>query len=148
MRARSLFIGIIFVLFVSGWGRVLAATLCPHMAQDHSCCHALMAGSGSHEAMGDMQMMPAAPSPEPGTGTLGQPVEACAHCIGHSGIPATPVAAHEANQAKRIPDVDAPLALMPLALSAPSFILAISSRQGSPPGVTGSRHVLISIFRI
>lgn len=148
MRARSLFIGIIFVLFMSGWGRVLAAALCPHTAQDHSCCHALMAGSGSHEAMGDMQMMPAAPSPKTNTGALGRPVEACAHCIGHSGLPATPVATREANQARRIPDVNAPLALMPLAPSAPSFIPAISARQGSPPGVSVSRHVLIGVFRI
>ena len=148
MRARSLFIGIIFVLFVSGWCRVLAATLCLHAVQNHSCCHALMTGSGSHEAMGDMQMMPVAPSPEAGTSSLGKPVEACAHCIGHSGLPATPIVAREANQAKRILDVDAPPALMPLAPSVPSFIPAISSGEGSPPGVSVSRHVLISVFRI
>ena len=154
MRARFLLITVVLALFVSSGGGVIAATLCPHKALDHSCCHA-MAGhnSASHEAMNGMQAMgdtqsePVAESKFT-VNALSQPVEACAHCINHSQLSTSPATLREANQAKRGVEAPAPLAVTTLASLETSFAPTLSSREHAPPGASPARHVLNSVFRI
>jgi len=158
MKRFSL-IGVVFALFMSGWGGVLAAAFCPRL-QGHSCCLTRMAGHSHHSmsphdgmAMDGMEETPppAAPVADAGASanTLSQPVEPCAHCMSHSGpvnIPASIVNMSE--QSKR--DAGAgplPTARMLAQLATPSAE-AGPAREHSPPGAASPRHVLISVFRI
>jgi hypothetical protein len=162
---RFLLIASVLMLFVSGWGHVLAAALCPHVKAEHSCCPAQATAShdhglsSSHEAMQmdgmegmDMQT-PAAPVAETLTtggdaNSLGQPLEDCAHCMGHSQLPITPVAAGTADQSSRSAELAAPPATSLISPIAPTLTALVSSRPHGPPGTSAPRHVLINIFRI
>jgi hypothetical protein len=161
MRNRFLSTGILLLaLLASSWGNVLAAAMCPHMASDHSCCHAQLShGSASHEMMGgmqmdemqmgDMQMTPAAaPAHETEDHAFTPPGMSCEYCIGHSQTTATPNTLRQATLTKHGVELSAPLAPSQLITVANSFVPSITSRQHAPPGDTSARHVLISVFRI
>jgi len=152
MRARLLFAGIILSLFVSSWGTVLAAAMCPHMAADHSCCHAMHKhGRMTDMAMtSDMQMSPiAVQSPAASqANTFSQPLEACAHCLGHSQLPPRPVTLREADQTKRGVKISAPFAADGPNSLIPLRVPAVLPRPHAPPGVMPARHGLLSVFRI
>jgi hypothetical protein len=164
---RFLLIASVLMLFVSGWGHVLAAALCPHVKAEHSCCpaqkqeaarhdHGL---SASHEAMPmdgmegmDMQT-PATPVAETPTvggdaNSLGQPVEDCVHCMGHSQLPTPPVAVGTADQSSRSAELAAPPATSLVTPPIPALTALVTSRPHGPPGASAPRHVLINIFRI
>jgi hypothetical protein len=78
-----------------------------------------------------------------------QPVESCAHCLGHSGIVNAPVSFVSVSDqsGKKIVSV-----LMPVSrfLIRPAIALAQIGlpREHAPPDSSGPRHILISVFLI
>jgi hypothetical protein len=155
MRKRSLSSGtLLLALLLSAWGNVLAAVACPHMGQDHACCHARVAHHpASHHEMGEMQMgdTQAEHGAEQSTdaSALGQTAQACEHCIGRSPLPTPPAILREVDQPKRGEDVVAPLALSEPLTVTTSFIPLVLAREHAPPtAVSSARHVLINVFRI
>lgn len=168
MRRATLLL-VIPLLLLSGWSNVLAATLCPHMMHDHSCCPAGKHSDSSHEQivaahdemamsemgemgdMGGMEMTPAPvkPSEDVVNNAISQPINQCAHCLSHSAPTTTTSIIGSVNQAKR--DGEAP-ALQVLNQFVPKLqpaVLLISARQHAPPGVhLTPRHILIGVFRI
>ena len=169
MRRKISIIGVLLLsLCVSGWNSALAAALaCPHakgeppramMAQDHSCCHARSAqeaqphcSTPEHEAMGDMQMMPAAATAvvadTAAVANVRPAGSSCAHCMERSEFPATSNAL-QANQLKRSADAGISHTPPQLAPLAALFTPPVLSRQGSPPGAQTRKHLLISLFLI
>ncbi len=164
MRNRFLSSGILlFVLLAGAWGNVLAASLCPRMAQDHSCCPA-KAMQHAHDAMDGMQMdemqmsdmqMPSAMEQETEANVVrqvdvvaGQPGVGCGHCLSHSQLPTKLPTLREAEQVRCGEDLAAPLALVNSVSPSTLFVTPVHSKQHAPPGATTSRHVLISVFRI
>src|SRR5207248_3812591 len=156
MRRVTSFIGLtLLALLVSGWGNVLAATLCPKM-QVASCCltktthdsasqHEAMAMDGM--SMDGMAMMPAA---EVEANSMGQPAASCAHCLSSPDLPfKSVVTVNSVRESER--NLSAPIAasvLRSLAAFSSSFAPPISSRQHAPPGSSTSLHVFISVFLI
>lgn len=142
------------LLFVSGWGRVLAAAVCPQMqvmatcpmkANDHS--------PASHEAMGmgemhGMQMSETAVS-DGEINAINLPAASCAHCLtGPEHPTSTVLAVKGAGQ----PDRDAGAApgqpVKSFKPPAPSFVPPALTGPHSPPGTSTARHILVGVFRI
>lgn len=159
MRKRSLSSGaLLLALLLSAWGNVLAAA-CPHVGQDHACCHARVAPRPASQhcmdeaQMGEMQMSDMRVGHEAersaDTRALDKPVETCEHCMGRSQLPTTPTTMRELEQSKRGEDVSAPPALSePLSVTS-SFVPIVLAREHAPPAAASSeRRVLISVFRI
>ena len=148
---RLLLICVISLLFVSGWGHVLAAAFCPNM-QDMPDCHmqaekVSTSPHARHEAMemGDMQMP--SDATEDKVGAFQRPLVSC--CASRPEIPPAPiVASRGAEQSKQDLGAIPKPALKAIAPPAPSFASPVTSRQHAPPGATTSRHVLISVFLI
>jgi hypothetical protein len=146
---RLLLICVISLLFVSGWGNVLAAAFCPHMQDMPGCT--MQAGknsASSHEGMemGDMQMTPTiAESSE--VNAMEQPLASC--CTSRPEVPPSPViASRGAEQSKPDPGAILQQARQIPAPQTTSFAPPISSRQHAPPGASTPRHVLINVFLI
>jgi hypothetical protein len=149
---RLLLICVISLLFVSGWGHVLAAAFCPNMQDMPGCAmqKARTTSTSPHEGhegmeMGDMQMPPSAA--EDKVGALERPLVSC--CVSRPEVPPAPaVASRAVEQSKQ--DLGAILkpALKAIEALASSFAPPVLSRQHDPPGSTTSRHVLISVFLI
>jgi len=160
MMRRFLLTASVLLLFVSGWSQALAASLCSHTAGAHTCCLKKGAGqehgqASSHQGMAmdgmesmEMQSEEAAPDNNESASSIGQPVEACAHCIGHSQSQTVPVASISTDQSRRGNETLAPPVEVPAAPLASAFAPLVTSRQHAPPGAVTSRHVLISVFRI
>jgi hypothetical protein len=163
MRARLFSIGIVLLtLFAGGWGSVIAATLCPHMAQDHSCCPVAQSPANTthtHQSMKHMDGMSDMDMSGPSenaddtdsiiANSLAGPVGNCGHCMGRSENPATPAASTSVGLGRQgtdiVPFQPAPQ-LVELDLS---FALPVSARQHAPPKLSATaRHVLISVFLI
>jgi hypothetical protein len=159
MRKRSLSSGtLLLALLLSAWGNVLAAA-CPHMGQDHACCHARVAPHPASQhgmdemEMGEMHMSDTQAEHEAGqsadTRALDKPVETCEHCMGRSQLPTPPATLREVEQSRRGEDVSAPPALSEPLSIATSFAPIVPAREHAPPTAAASeRHVLISVFRI
>lgn len=146
---RLLLICVISLLFVSGWGHVLAAAFCPHM-QDMPGCP-MQAGSttstSSHEGMemNDMQMTPTITESE--ARATAQPLFSC--CTSRPEVPPSPVmASRGAEQPKQDLGATFQQARKALAPQTASFAPPVSSRQHAPPGASTPRHVLINVFLI
>jgi hypothetical protein len=158
MMRRFLLTASVLLLFVSGWSQVLAASLCSHTSGAHGCCITKEAGRGqaaSHQGMAmdgmesmEMPSEEAAPAGNARGGSFGQPVEDCAHCIGHSQSQTVPLARIASDQSRRGNERLAPQVEVVLAPLASAFAPTVTSRQHAPPGAVTSRHVLISVFRI
>lgn len=155
MRNQSLSAGVLLLaLLLSTWGNVLAAALCPHLKQDHSCCPAQVShDSAHHEMADDMQMsgmeMPPAAAQETKADVVSRPVEACAHCVGHSQAPTLPLTPGGAAPTNHSRQLAAPLAVSPLGSRLTLFGDEIVSRPHAPPERGSSaRHILIGVFRI
>jgi hypothetical protein len=78
-----------------------------------------------------------------------QPIESCAHCLGHSGIVNAPVPfVSVSDQSGK----ETSSLLLPVSrfLIGPAIVPAQSGlpREHAPPGVTASLHILISVFQI
>ena len=141
---------LLLAFLVSAWGNVLAAAMCPHMRQDHACCHPQVAQNHtSHEMTGDMQMTPAIESAEVAAfAAADKPVEGCAHCMGRAPQSPPTVSLREVDRTNHGSELAAPTpASQPSYLAAP-FTTSVPSREHSPPGASADRHVLISLFRI
>jgi hypothetical protein len=168
MRRKISIIGVLLLsLCVSGWSSALAAALaCSHdkgarshamIVQDHSCCHARAAQEAQphcttpeREAMGDMQMMPAATVAVADNAAVAnvQPAGSlCTHCMERSEFPAT-TNALQVNKIKRNVDAASSDTLHTLAPLVALFTPPVLSRQGSPPGARTRKHLLISLFLI
>jgi hypothetical protein len=78
-----------------------------------------------------------------------QPVESCAHCLGHSGVVNAPVSSVSVSDqsAKDIGPVLLPVSRF---LSPPATALAQIGlpREHAPPGSGAPRHILIGVFLI
>jgi hypothetical protein len=158
-------IATILLLFVSGWGNVLAAAFCPHEGRQTRACPSKEAThhdhgmNSSHEAMtmGEMEGMgiqtsampnDAAPATGSQARVADQPMDDCAHCVSHSRFPTVPSVTGVVDQSKRGEDMAAPPAPSITIPLAAAHTTPIYSRQHGPPGATISRQVLINIFRI
>jgi len=145
---RLLLISVICLLFVGGWGHVLAAAVCPNMKDMPHCqMQAADTSAPGHEGMemGDMQRQPSAA--EGRAGSLGSPFVSC--CVSRPEVPPTPVVASRgAEQSKQ--NLGALLKPLVKAVEppAPPFAQAVTSRQHAPPGPAAPRHVLIQVFLI
>ena len=151
MRRRHLSVGILLLtLLMSVWGQVLAAALCPHMRQDHACCHAKVAqGHASHEMAGDMQMTPAAESAQiEAAVATDKPVEGCDHCMGRPSQAPQTATLRGVERTSRGSELAAPTTLSRPSDLAPTFAAPVPSREHGPPGASVHRHVLIGVFRI
>jgi hypothetical protein len=145
---RLLPICVISLLFVSGWGNVLAAAFCPNMRDMRGCpMRASEDSARGHDGveMGDMRMP--ATGAEGKVGSLERPLASC--CASRPEAPPAPaVASRGAERSKQ--DLGAVLKPVPKALAppAPSFAPTVTSRQHAPPGAQTPRHVLVSVFLI
>ena len=78
-----------------------------------------------------------------------QPVEPCAHCVGHSGVADAPVSfvSVSGQSGKDVGPVLLPVSRF---LVRPPLILAqvATPREHAPPGTSAPRHILISVFLI
>ena len=170
MQARNIrqpfLIALALLLGMSSLGHVFAAAFCPHM-RGHECClvktvsHQHVSGC-THEAMAmdgmkmdDMATVdvsaltfPTVSDSEVLANRFERPVESCAHCLGHSGLPNAPVSfVSVPDQSKKIVSVALPVP----AFLVPSPITPAQSglpRQHAPPGTSASRHILIGVFLI
>ncbi len=122
--------------------------------------HMLMADTSIDQmAMNDMMIdattvnvsIPFSPraSSEAAASKFDQPVEPCAHCVGHSGIASAPVSFVSApNQSgKELGSVLLPVSIF---LVRPNVTVAQIGlpREHAPPGTNAPRHILISVFLI
>lgn len=168
---------IALLLVMGSLGHVLAASLCPRSLgreccfaktskpkHDSSCCHPNMPMhlmSMGSMTMDDMVMEdtatvevlnPFAPpvvDEEVLANAFEQPVESCAHCLAHSGVPNTP-ASFVATQDESGKAVDSVPSQVPsfLAPTLNTISQHGSPREHAPPGTNAPRHVLISVFLI
>lgn len=168
MRRFVSCIGItLLALLVSGWGSMLAATLCPHagadlsqavLAEEHSSCHAQTEQTQEHhstsltnssEAMHDAMPMPALRlhDDKSNIAALTLPAGACTHCISQNELPSTPASAQALTLQKRDAGKIVEQTATPISLPAVS-IAQLTPTQHAPPGLTNSRHILLSVFLI
>lgn len=151
MRHRHLPVGILLLaLLVSAWGQVLAAASCPHMRQEHGCCHARVTHDrAAHEMAGDMQAMPAGDSaPSVEVAASDKPIEECDHCMGRSSRSPLSATLREVDRPNPGSELAAPVIAQRSSDSALPFTAHVPSREHSPPQSSVHRHVLISVFRI
>ena len=145
---RLLPICVISLLFVGGWGHVLAAAFCPNM-QDMPACHMQAADTSApgHDGMqmGGMHMPEGAEDAR--AGSFKRPLASC--CASVPEAPPAPVVARRgAGRSKQ--DMGALLNPAPRAVapSPPPMAPEVTSRQHAPPGSAAPRHVLIQVFLI
>lgn len=152
MRRLTSYTGILLLsLILSGSGNVLAAAFfCSH-AQLPACCRTktMQDSMPSHDMMMDGMDMPKTDA-EREADSISKPSELCAHCMGHSDLPAKAVAAvNSAEQSKR----NLSAGILTHAQRSPissvaSFAPLLSARPHAPPGPALRRHVLVSTFLI
>jgi hypothetical protein len=148
LMKRLLLISVICLLFVGGWGHVLAAAVCPN-TQDMPGCHMQTADTSApgHEGMEMGGMRHGTQAEEARAGSLGSPLVSC--CASRPEVPPAPVAASRGAERSKQDPVTAPRsAPKAIAPPAPSFAPAVTSRQHAPPGDPAPRHVLIQVFLI
>jgi hypothetical protein len=144
----------ILALLLSAWGNVFAASLCPRTEQGHACCHArVVSRPECHEGMTGMRAGDAhserVSERESAVESVGQPTEPCAHCMGHSQLPASPASLREAGQTNRGSKLSLTLPSARLSALVAAFTRTTTAGEHSPPGAEGSsRHVLVNVFRI
>jgi hypothetical protein len=148
---RLLLICVISLLFLSGWGHVLAAAFCPNMQDMPGCAmqteRAATSNVEEHEAMemGDMQMPSS--NTESKANALARPFVSC--CASRPEVPPAPVfASRGAERSKQDTGAAPQQTLKAIAPQTPSFALRVTSRQHAPPGASSPRYVLISVFLI
>ena len=78
-----------------------------------------------------------------------QPVESCAHCMSHSGIPNTPASFVTVPDESRKAVDSLPLAVSSFLSPSLTKVKQYGSpREHAPPGTSAPRHILISVFLI
>jgi len=120
---------------------------------------AMADASTAHMAMNDMKIdaatvnvtIPFSPSAsnEAAASKFDQPVEPCAHCVGHSGVANAPVSfvSVSGQSGKDVGPVLLPVSRL---LVRPNVTLVQIGlpREHAPPGTNAPRHILISVFLI
>jgi hypothetical protein len=145
MRRFTSFFGItLLALLVSGWGNVLAATLCPHAMGGQSQANVEKAAAHQHDssqqAMGGMQMThePAAGHCDSKVAAFDQPAGICTHCLGLREL--------------TLKKHDAGIIVRPAASSTISLAIVYTPQflptQNAPPGDSNRKHLLLSVFLI
>jgi hypothetical protein len=161
------YIGIsLLMLLVSNWESVIAATLCPHagmsrsveMAEDHSCCRAKLEKAEEHhkgahqEAAHNAKAKPSSAihlhDNDNNNIALGQTAGECVHCMGQREFPAAPASVRELTLQKRYAGK---IVKQTIILPAPPTAVAVAHltpTQHAPPGLSGRKHLLLSVFLI
>jgi len=121
--------------------RAMADASMDHMATNHLMIDA---------ATVDVSIPFSAPaSSEAAASKFDQPVQPCAHCVGHSGIANAPVSFLSVpdQSGKELGSVLLPVSRF---LVCPNVTLAQIGlpREHAPPGTSAPRHILISVFLI
>lgn len=76
------------------------------------------------------------------------PIDACTHCMSHSGMQNAPVSSVSVtDQSKDLGSVPLPVSKFPVR-SAMTLSQSGLPREHAPPGITVPRHILISVFLI
>jgi hypothetical protein len=172
MRKRSL--AIIFVVgavLFSAWGNVIAAAFCPRFALNRDCCvrhSSQQAKQAKHESschhemagmeMDDMQMespseTSASNSPVESAESSSEqvafdlPIEACAHCVGHSQPTSGTLSVVAIDSSKRLVETNSLPACFSIDLTRAFADLIVPLEHG-PPIPSSPRHVIINVFRI
>ena len=160
---RSLQLIVVLLLVASAGGQAFAGALCPRMAPSSDCCVTSTAAAPhdhSKMAHGEM-MMPMSgmegmekPKPSPvakgnASASLALPVEACAHCVTHSGL-ITPSwgKARATNESRHDLLKAAPQASAISLLPQATFTLRLPANRGAPPGNSQPRYILLSLLLI
>lgn len=151
MRRRHLSVVILLsALLLGAWGQALAASSCPHMRQEHACCHArVMHYGAAHDLVGDVHTMRAVEAACGAEVTASdKPIEECDHCMGRS--PRSPQTAllREVNLTNPGPQFVAPAPASGSSDLALPFTASVPSREHSPPETSADRRILINVFRI
>jgi hypothetical protein len=156
MRRFTSFSGVMLLaLLVSGWGNVLAATLCPHamnaQAQADVGKAAMHRHDSSRQEMDGMQM---AQTGETGhcdskVAAFDQPAGICTHCLSRNESPATSSSLQRELTLKKrdtgkIVKPEAITATLPAIVHTPQFL----PTQNAPPGSSNRKHLLLSVFLI
>lgn len=158
MRRLVSSIGItLLALLVGGWGSVVAAAFCPHMAanqaqaEDHSCCLAKREGVGAnhssshhHATHGAKKKQASAASHLHHDSVAGT----CEHCVGQNEFPATTASARELTSQKRDAGKMIAQSVMPLALPVAVSLSRFAPTQHAPPKPAFRKHLLLSVFLI
>lgn len=146
---RVLLIFVSSLLFVSGWGIVLADTLCPHK----QASRALQQQQAGQPVMAHGQESPChkakdEPEADKTGAVLDHHTEICTHCFRSPETQAR-LFARAPETAKR--DACDVIAQPPVGfLSQPhaSFAPPVQARQHAPPGTRARRHLLLNLFLI
>jgi hypothetical protein len=143
----------------------------PQFTQSHQHMHGMTMNSMTDESMpmdgGDMQgmmmddanVLPASNIHEAAqlanpevlvtTNKLGLPIDACPHCMSHSGVPNAPISSVSVADQSNKDFGSTPLPVSRF-LVRPSMTLAQLGlpREHAPPGISTPRHILINVFLI
>lgn len=153
---RFLHLITVLLLVASAGGQVIAATLCPRMSPSGDCCvtstmsphdHGRMMPMSGMDAMNEAQPSPA--SEKNLSASLALPVEACAHCMSHSGlvVPSWGKARVSNDSRHGLAGLTPQTSALSLLPPAP-FSSRIPSNKGAPPGDSKPRYILISLLLI
>jgi hypothetical protein len=153
---RVLLILVISLLFVSGWGVVLADTLCPHkqarraqQRTESAMAHGQRPSCHAEMAMDDAENAGATSAEDEERISVTGHTGLCNHCVSRPENQTNLfIFARGTEQTKR----DAAAPLLPAANSlspfASSFAPPVRARQHAPPVKLARRHLLLSIFLI
>lgn len=158
---------IVLLLFValsaSGWGRVMATSLCAHgggtqnapeQSEDHSCCPDGHAKQESHchtESNNAVGVNQVAHQKHKSVGVVTsdesfvRAIAPCGHCLTRS-VPAPAYTLRESSQSRKAADTRPIAASQSHHAHQTTFVLPVISRQGAPPGTSARSHVLLNIF--
>lgn len=155
MRRFTTFFGVtLLALLVSGWGNVLAATLCPHamggQAQENVKKAAAHQHDSSQQEMGGMQMTHASEAGhcDSKVAAFDQPAGICTHCLGQNESPTTSSSLQRELTLKKR---DAGTIVKPETTTTSLAIIYTPQflpTQNAPPGSSNRKHLLLSVFLI
>ena len=160
MRRLISLIGIMLLsLSLSGWGSVLAAAFCPHLASKNlttkimaGSCHQMSEEQSSHSASHEQAMngmrMTAGRHDFDESVPVGQIFGTCSHCMDKEESPVAAGSSRELSPQKR--DAGTSLAAQATLTASntnffqPKFI----ATQNAPPGAANRKHLIIGVFLI
>lgn len=157
MRRFISSIGItLLALLVSGWGNVLATSMCPHaLSRQQAIVEKSVEKSTAHQhdsaqEMDGMKMTPVSSSEhcKSKVAAFEQTAETCAHCFSRSEAQRSLAAWRELTLKKHDAGAKVEPAAAPLASLAIAFTPQFIPTQNAPPGNSSRRHLQISVFLI
>jgi hypothetical protein len=154
MRRFTSFFGVMLLaLLLSGWGNMLAATLCPHAMGGQANVEKVATHQydSPQQEMGEMQMQhaPAAGHCDGKVAAFDQPAGICTHCFGQNESPATSLSLQRELTLKKR---DAGTIVRPATSAATSLAIVYTPQflptQNAPPGYQNRKHLLLGVFLI